>query len=681
MNTRVTLILTMWTLAYVRTIVVPEEELLRIEDPSNRELISPDTDAANRELNELSKTVGCLMQFVESYMNQLPSRLSVLLMETDDSDFSSVYLSKLQQVRSTYLLKGDFDSESNQNTSLDALVILKSYEHLENSTSVLIDLCGRDCRYGVVVTSLFPDEESFMAEAENYVELLWRKRVANVVILGAVGDRLLAAQSQGFRANELTEPSAPILIGKCHQDLWTNSTEIYPVLKMNNSIIHFAIIEREPYMNVHQENDEIVIRGIESEIIYILQETMHFQPTGSLLNWSEGTTVEDEILEEFESDRRIDFVVGGLLRTQIKGADFALPYDVTQVVWLVPTSANLSFLGLISPFSMHIWLLTLAAIIFGGMIKFLLFHKMSFLEIVALVIGVAWPKQPKELAYRINFMSWVLFGYILTQYYLASLAGQLLASADLQIDTMEELVDGGFIFGGTTNHKQFFADNAADDEDSASAVNTIFKQFMVLSYEDYMTQLEDLIEGVNASLALVAVLNISSTNKDITHRPYHIVKETLASTPLAFPTWKGLPYLTQIDEILELLIQGGIISFIAKNETSLQHMHDAINESDTTFLELIDIAPIFLFLAMGHLAGVLCLLGELGVFWWHNRQQGKVLTKGNKVRRIKGMTKKTVRFNERKPMRMAHEKGLRQRVLRPNVSFGYYDDRVPWKIV
>ncbi|THK32848.1 uncharacterized protein LOC114841171 [Diachasma alloeum] len=663
----------------VRTIVIPEEENLRIEDPSNRELINPETDVAKSELNELSKTVVCLMKFVELYMNQLPSRISVLLMETDDPDFSGVYLSKLQQVRSTYILNGYLDSDSDQNTSLDALLILKSYENLENSTSRLIDLCGRDCRYAVVVTNLFPDEASFMEEAVNYVKLLWIKRVANVVILGPVGNTLLAAQSQGFLANKLTEPSDPIPIGKCHQGEWITTTEVFPVLKMNNSHIHFAIIDHEPYMSVTWEGDHMKARGIELKIINILRDTLQFRSTGSLLEWDEGNTVEDEIIEEFKSDRKIDLVVGGLLRTMVKDVDFALPYDVTQVVWLVPSHSNISLLGLISPFTLKIWILTIASIIFGGMIKSLLFDKMSFLEIMALVIGVAWHKQPKRLSYRIKFMSWVLFGYVLTQVYLASLAGQLLAHGDLQINTMQELVDSGLIFGGTANHKQFFMQTDDDNDGEISAVDTIYKQFIVFSHEDYMKKLTQLMQGENTSLALVAVLNISSASTSVHHEMYHIVKETLATTPLAFPAWRGLPYLTQIDSKLAALIQGGIISYIANNETTVQHIHDAIEEKTDANLELVDIAPSFLLLVMGHGAGMLCLLGEFAVFRWQNRKPKKVV-KGTKVRRLKGVAKRTVRFDEKNLRLTKPNNGVRL-VLRPNVTIGYRDGRLPWKIV
>ncbi|XP_063980305.1 uncharacterized protein LOC135164148 [Diachasmimorpha longicaudata] len=662
----------------VRTIVIPEDENLRIEDPRNRELINPDTDIAKNELNELSKTVVCLMKFVELYMNQLPSRISVLLMETDDPDFSGVYLSKLQQVRTTYILNGYLDSESHQNTSLDALLILKSYENLENSTSRLIDLCGRDCRYAIIVTNLFPDETNFMEEAVNYVELLWKKRVANVVILGAVGNTLLAAQSQGFQANKLTQPSDPILIGKCRQDEWITTTEVFPILKMNNSRIHFAIIDHEPYMSFQRDGDRMQAKGIELEIIHILRDTLHFQPTGSILEWDEGTTVEDEIIEEFQSDRGIDFVVGGVLRSMVKDVDFALPYDVTQVVWLVPSHSNLSLLGLVSPLSLEIWILTIASIMFGGMIKFLLFDKMSFLEIMALVIGIAWYKQPTRLSYRIKFMSWVLFGYVLTQVYLASLAGQLLAHGDLHINTMQELVDSGFSFGGTANHKQFFTQRNDDDSDEISAVDRIYEQFIVFSHEDYMKKLSQLMQGENTSLALVAVLNISSASTGVHHGMYHIVKETLATTPLAFPAWRGLPYLTQIDLKLAALIQGGIISYIAKNETNVQHIHDAIEEESDSNLELVDIAPSFLLLVMGHVAGMLCLVGECTVFWWQKRKSREDPKKVTKGRKLKGRTKKTVSFDE-KNLRVNKSNNRVRLILRPNVTIGYYDGRIPEK--
>uniref|UniRef100_A0A6V7IBB2 Ionotropic glutamate receptor C-terminal domain-containing protein n=1 Tax=Bracon brevicornis TaxID=1563983 RepID=A0A6V7IBB2_9HYME len=597
-------------------------------------------------------------------------------MEIDNPDIPPVYLPKLQQVRSTYILSGDIGFASEYNSVLDAFIILKNYDHLANSTTKLIDLCKRDCRYGIAVMDVFLYVQDFMEAAKEIVEFLWEQKIGNCVILGTVGDEILAAQSQGFQADMVIQPSDPILIGQCNSDEWVEKEHIYPTLRMNNSIVEISYIEKEPYIS--RKNDDF--EGIEYEILTILSASMNFGLHCNALNWSSGTTIEEEIFEEFDKNGNIDLVIGGVTWMPGKDVDFVLPYDSAQIVWMVPAHSNISFLGLISPFNVEIWILLVVSILFGSLIKFLFFRKVSFLEITALIIGAAWHDQPVRLSYRMKFISWVVFGYILTQAYLASLAGQLMAHSDTQVDTLEELVNSGLSFGGLDVHSKYFETSKNDDEAANPSIQKIHDEFISFHHDEYQRKLVDLMTGSNSSLALLVTLNMSYMYTDSGHQKVHKLKRALVTMPLCFPSRKGLQYRAQIDMKLERLIQGGIIAFIARNSTNIDYIRrrTAEESENQTNLELDDIIPIFLLLIMGYIAGFLCLLGEFIGHWWCNRKKMKIVESRRKVEK----KFRRLRFDEKKLKSSVYNNSLKKRVLKPNVTIGYYDDAgVAWKIV
>ncbi|KAK0087446.1 hypothetical protein PV325_000945 [Microctonus aethiopoides] len=653
-----------------KTIVVPRPRVERKENPENRDFIDITTKFTADQISQLAYTLPCVNKFVESFMNDQPSRIVVFLPEVNDADVSRRYLSTVQKLRSTFILSGNLSRNADYKTSLSALIIVPNYEFIENSTANLVNLCGNNCKFAVILTDIFGDVESFLEEADNLVDILWTKRIANVAILGTDGDRLLAAKSLAYKPNVFRQPSSPILVGECQRNQsWKINIDIYAPMKMDNSRVHFAFLDREPYITLRNSKNTSRYWGLEVSLLRVIMKRLQLQLRGFQIDWGDGTTVEDEVRNQFENNSDIDLIAGGILWDPNDNVDFTTPYDLVQVIWLLPIYNNISLQGLITPFDDLVWFAVCIVLIFGIILKYILFQDMSLLETMALVLGVAWHKQPAKISSRLVFMSWVIFGYILTQFYLASLAGQLMAQSEIQMETMADLINSGLNLGGTQTHKMLFknAEDLDDDEVSDMILKTISKKFIVFSQEDYEHQLHELMDGHNRSVALAVMLNVSSMGSSFDRQYVHPLSEALASYPLSFPVWRGLPYLKQINSILSRLIQSGVIDYLGANagrKSNFMNHNDQNNIEDDNNLLLDDIAPAFLLLIIGYSAGGVCLFGEIVC---------KKLTEHKKRKKKKIMGKvTTMKMKQMKGKARNGGKQSRQNIPKSNVKVGYY---------
>ncbi|XP_044001528.1 uncharacterized protein LOC122847739, partial [Aphidius gifuensis] len=608
------------TLKCGNCIVLPKVSPLRRENPMNRERIDVSNTFYTHELTFRLQTLACIETFVVEHMQQQPSRISVLL-TNDQNPISTIYLRHLQEIRSTYILTEDTNFQDNPNNLLEVVLIIKNYQDIENSSIKLNELCGRECRYAILLVDSIQNEKLFMKEATKLLQILWLKKTSNVVVIGGVNGSLIAAQSESFKPNILREPMDPIIVGKCQKKKWLNIHDYFAPMKMNNCSVNIAYFEQIPYAHLVMKNNETTLEGIEATIIYDIANSLNFNPNFSEIEWGNNTTKEDEVLEEFDIHKTIDLAFGGIIWHPEKDIDFALAYDIIDLDWLVPNEPRVSMLGLVSPLSTDVWWAILVVLIIAVFLRILIFKKMSLLEISAIIIGVAWNKQPVKLSYRIKFMSWIIFAFLLTQFYLASMAGRLLAGSNSEINTIKDLVNSGKPLAGTKTHKQLFFDaqNASDDDrESDSVFKEICDKFIILDQDDYVKTLQDLIDGVNKSYALVGVLNVSSIVTKFDPLIVHKVPETLASLPVSFATWRGLPYLTRVDEKLQQLVQGGIVSHIGTTISSKHRFLKAKEQEDASleqnFLRMNDIAPGFYLLLAGCISGMLLLFGELIIF-------------------------------------------------------------------
>ncbi|KAH0554831.1 hypothetical protein KQX54_012963 [Cotesia glomerata] len=621
------------------------------------------------------KTSSCVNKFVSGFVNQEPFRITVFLSETCVANLSNVYLSTILDEHPKFILSNNGYFSDNERSSR-ILVLMNDYLCLKNISYDFLHICTEKCFYIVFLIKFFDDRISFMEESEALINRFWTRKIGNVIILGEVKNIVLLVRSQNFKPILLREPSKPVEVGTCDQfTRWSIIEYVGRSIRLNNSTVNVGYFDREPYVKEPSPDDNH-FSGLEISLMKVLAKRLKMSVNLSSIEWGNGTDFIDEVNEEFDSDRAIDLAIGGILWNPTELTDFTESYDVVEIVWLVPVHANISLRGLVAPLDTLVWYAIGGVLLFAIILKYGFFHKLTFLEIFSLFMGYSWPKQPIKDSYRLNYISWVIFGFLLTQYYLASLAGQLMAESEVQIENMADLVDSGISYGGLKSHYALLASSDIEDSDLEDhVVETLSKNFVIFEYDDYEKLFHDLIDGENSSFALTVTLNMSAMGSKFNHNNVHKMNEILSSAPITFAVWKGLPYLSVLNRIIVRLVQSGIIQHLASVVAVSENVHH-VHEDDISemFIDSEDLIPAFLLLAMGSTAGFTCLLCEVVVSLWMKRKK-KSRKREKPLLKIKrqeknGSKRKKIRWVESNP------------ILKPNVEVRYtLGYNIPWKEV
>lgn len=413
---------------------------------------------------------------------------------------------------------------------------------------------------------------------------------------------------------------------------------------MNNSTVIMGYFEREPYC--HRKNDNTVT-GIEVSLIKIIANAINITIHPLEIKLNNNSTKAGEIVNTFENNTKsIDFIIGGVIWRPNESTDFVLPYEVVRYVFLVPVEVQLSLGGLVSPLNNKVWLAIGCTFLFAMCLRLLLFKKISFLEILAIVIGTAWYKQPKKLSYRIKFMSWIIFGYILSQFYLASMAGKLMSRSVDKIDTFEDLVMSNKAVGGTKRSAMFFDRVKGTSEKFDNLSKILLKRFLGFDREIHARKVQDLINGRNRQIAMMALMNTTSSSPKYDPSILRILPEILSSFPLAFATWRGLPDLPQIDQKLQWIKQGGIDIYLGHRAAPRHQFEQKFNDEEeefvqNNFIKINDLIPVFLCLIFAHTVSLVCFICELIVSRFVKSKK-KQQVKRKKIKQSRKVNRQTV---------------------------------------
>ncbi|KAF7382747.1 hypothetical protein HZH66_013149 [Vespula vulgaris] len=611
----------------VSAIMVPEfwYELQELEksqgiQEGDRSLIIADTMERYNKSNLDSDWTPCVMSFLRDHSK---SSMTVLMANSSEDRLADLDLLVriFQADIATYTLNNAEDLNGYEKIS-SIIIVIENLEDLKrrNCTHYLKLCTYESCKFVVIIGSrIFEDEDNFLQEANNIQQWMWLERISKIIILGNIGGTVLLASSRSFKPDELCTPSEPILLSKCEGNVWEGESEIEN-LRLNGCKLVVGYHDYPPYSFVSNETGGGKILGLEGFMIEEILSGMKGRAIRELITLTGNESIDNDFkMITYQDALKIDLLIGGRLWNPDKDTDFTIAYDMVPLVWILPTKSNVSLRGLVAPFGKTVWLGILGVLLLGIIVKLFLIKNISFLDISALVLGVSVFRQPVETSSRLLFISWALFSFFITQYYLASLSEQLINASNLQIETMKELLSSGLELGGTSRYANLF-DNKDEDEDDdyeeKVLIRDIREKFLIFSYDDYVRQLSDLFKGKNTSIALVVKLNVSDHQLlNLPKQHVSVLKENMGTHPLAIATWKGFPCLKRINIKMQELIENGITKHWAQLITmngNYFHLDDE-TESDNV-IDLESVAPSFLLLIIGYLIGICVFIIELIAF-------------------------------------------------------------------
>ncbi|XP_034179611.2 uncharacterized protein LOC117604052 [Osmia lignaria lignaria] len=589
------------------SIMVPQSylELHRQETPGrDRGFIVEDVAVDQREREEFSKSIPCVKSFLTKYIEK-PAWTSFMVLDGDKNpqEFAHSLATSLDSKFAFFKSSADLDFDVLQPAFATILLMLNATS-LDDSFYVL-DPCDRGCPFVCVLTTTFPDEQSFLDQSDILVQSMWTRRISKVIVLAKVRDTILAAGSRTFQPNQLCVPSSTVVLDECKENSWSKLKKIRAP-RWNECILKVAYFDKSP--QVITVNGSEHLKGFEGSLI---EEVMRGQWIDrEKVEWNDNTSFAEQVQMLLYDDVMADLVVGGILQQSNDEIGYSSTYDMLKVVWLIPKVPNVSLKGLIQPFDSYVWAAVGGSLLLGGVIKTFLSRDLTWLDIFALIIGVPTVKQPSKLSGKIQFVSWSIFGLFLTQLYVDSLADQLINVSDFKLETMKELVDSSFEIGGTAAFTSLF-DTFKDVDESLSQIR---ERFVTFDQITYLKQYQDLLAGRNNSFALVVVLNSSRSHAIETVHSYTITTEPICNFPLALATWKGFPYLQRINEKIMRLIDYGFLDFMinmAISKDAFAMFAIAEDEAYKMELHLQQFVPAFLLVIMGFSVGFILLIIEI----------------------------------------------------------------------
>ncbi|KYN00214.1 hypothetical protein ALC62_09009 [Cyphomyrmex costatus] len=567
------------------------------------------TERRNQRDKALKYLIPCTVTFIKEYFEN-PEQITLLLPNVleDVSDViepltNALYVTSVAYELNVYLM--------NKMEIYDALtnvvVLLENGIAFEVNNFSFVNYCEHNCNFIVVLTNLFADKESFLIEAGTLVQQMSLQSIFELQILASVGDSVLLASSLSVRTNESYALVEPAFSGRCEQEaypairwqLFANKTEL------NANTVNAAMFDNYPFTCFDNKSNRF--GGVEGSMVEEIAKNLNIK-----LNRESIESIR-EIPMNAEISLRLynatdDLVFGGILWNSSRKMTYTTCYGMVQISWIIPIETNISLRGLVAPFDKNIWYAIFCVLIVGGLVKLFFIRDITFLDITALIFSVP-VSQPTRTSSRIQFISWTLFGFFLTQAYLGSLADYLISTSDMQIETAEEIVKSGLSIGGT----QQFADllQTPDKDDMDDDVGRIIREnYFIFKRHDYSKLFADLVEGKNDSLALVVMLNLTNYHRGSNIGHGHIIKETVGNYPLAFVTRQGFPYLKEFNYQIQILVQVGLVEHWS-NEATLRKSYSNKEDENHSQLDIDDILPAFFLLIMGYLGGFCLLIIEV----------------------------------------------------------------------
>ncbi|XP_044018793.1 uncharacterized protein LOC122859361 [Aphidius gifuensis] len=576
---------------------------LKYRKASNDGLI--DVSTKSEVIKNKNLLQACLNDYVTSHLKKQPKIITAIL--TKHITISNIYLEELQKIRSTFVLTENYNVKNNmQKTRMDIFILLRDHNDLDDLQIKIHNIGSRGSTYTVLLVNHFKNKKLFIKESNLLTKLLWTKKIANIVIIGFVENYYLAMESNEFKPKILREPMDPVIVGQCRNRKWIINNTLFRPMKMNNCSVNVGYLNNQPYMYTVKRNNKYEYKGIDLSILRVVASYLNFTIKLSEIPATKNDTIPQRIVNSLSSKRSYDLVIGGIPWQQSIDIDYTIPYDVVKLVWLVPVKSQ-EKLPLALPNTKELIVL-IAVLLFPVIVKFILFHEISFLDIFAIFIGVACNKQPVRVSYRIIFMLWFIIGFIIVQLSSISLVGKMLTIPTYKNNTIDALIKSGIKFSGSKDTKNLYIGNITFDNDPSKLIYKAFENFIEFESIEYEKKFQDLINGEDKSMALLAVINTPTVNKKFNPFYVRVLPEAIKALPLSFAVWHGLPYVNDIDIILQRLIRSGIIKHFNNIETK-SYYHDIKHHHSRIKLE--DLSPAFLILGIGLTISFITLILEI----------------------------------------------------------------------
>lgn len=196
-------------------------------------------------------------------------------------------------------------------------------------------------------------------------------------------------------------------------------------------------------------------------------------------------------------------------------------------------------------------------------------------------------------------------GFILAQFYLASLAENLLLGSKNLITNVIELVNSDLKLIASNDLAWVYTDNeTTSDYEYDRLVAERISYMGTMTFEKIKS---DLITGKIQDTAILIAHNFSSAKFDLGQYAYQM-PEVVRSYPIAFATWKSIPVVTAVNRAIKTLIETGHVMHWASIFSKMDKVYKKNIKEKTIGLN--EFVPAFIIMFGGYSLSVFVFLLE-----------------------------------------------------------------------
>lgn len=225
---------------------------------------------------------------------------------------------------------------------------------------------------------------------------------------------------------------------------------------------------------------------------------------------------------------------------------------------------------------------------------------------IGLLTGVSMSYKPITISNKIFFITWSAMGYVFSQFYLASLAKNLLTGGTFRIENVADLISSNLKLVADLELSGVYGSDGINSQYEYD--NIIKTRLEYKSKAEIGTIKENLLAGKMKDTAILMMQNFSSAKLDLGDCA-HQMREISASYPLALATWKGMPVLAAVDKAMMILVESGLVTHWSNKFSHAENIERKNSLEKNVGLN--DLFPAFLLAFFGYLLAFTAFIMEI----------------------------------------------------------------------